>query len=263
MKEKKSKLNLSMILAGNVPGGIGRTERSAKALEQKLSQDRERVAEASELRAHLALVTLAKSLQPSMIPSRSPQEIAEGIERLTRASVELPDVTIGALLSKYAKEIRLYVQNQPTHTNMKEFLSAVIPWKNPETEQQALDPLQPLSSLTNFSSKDRVVFFETNCVSKLLVPLVLEGECEKALEGLSLFAAQVRSCFQHVDPLGLSSGEARLKSQMEELVHYLEALCTPLCKCLPMSVALRNLKDRFGRCEQGLHATEVYLSIQC
>ena len=214
---------------------IGRTERAAKSLEEKLSRNRETLAEASELRAHLALVTVAKSVQPDMVPLRTREELEDCIGRLLRANIKLPDVTFAALLAREAKDLRRVVQDNPSEGAMKNFLHCVLPWA-PHGAQpgEEFDPLHPKVYLSTVRKAERVSFFETHVVSKFLVPHILEEDSnEGAAKSLKLFMSDMMNICINVDMLVLSGAEAKLKTTMEDICQALFALFTPMHKCIP------------------------------
>ena len=110
---KIADLPLVDLLHPETAGGWGRTVRSAEQLEKKLSRDPESIAEASKLRAHLSLVTTARSIQPAHIPSRTDAEIEAAINTLLHADVVIPAVAIAALLARRAKTFARGCEEQP------------------------------------------------------------------------------------------------------------------------------------------------------
>ena len=130
MDQKKQKLDLSAILAGKPKGGWGRSFASADTLHQRMLKNPDTTAtDASELKTHLDLVRLCRTMQPSKIEGMLQADLDKGLSALEQAGVPLPAFSKAALLRRRTKQLRLATEKAPTDENVFTFKDCTIPWR--------------------------------------------------------------------------------------------------------------------------------------
>jgi hypothetical protein len=248
---KKKKLELSLVLAGEPHGGWGRTIRAANAMIQKLSKNSETRADASDLRAHLDLVQLARNLQPQNIPNLADKELHDGLARLQKAEVQFPTACVIALLKRRTTTLKKTLVDHHTAESMALFLECTMPWTN--DDDQKVDLQKPCVSCAPLKPKEKVCFFEAQVINKYIVPLVLDGENGKS--ALALWTGQMEKAVAKVTAMDLEAAQASLHSELSDIVSLCKGLIAPCSEALPYRVQLQSLRDDFGR--TGTSATQM------
>ena len=165
MVQKKQKLDLSAILAGEPKGCWGRSIAGADTLYQRMLKNPDTATEASEFKTHLDLVRLCRTMQPSKIEGMLQADLDKGMSALERAGVPLPAFSKAALLRRRTKQLRLATEKAPTDENLFTFMDCTIPWRCGEDALFLVKTPTVLSLMTK--SKDRVQLF--------LAPRLREG----------------------------------------------------------------------------------------
>ena len=126
--QKKQKLDLSAILAGKPKGGDGASQAPTCCI-QRMLKNPDTVTDASELKTHLDLVRLCRTMQPSKIEGMLQADLDKGLSALEKAGVPLPAFSKTALLRRRTKQLRLATEKAPTDENVFTFKDCTIPWR--------------------------------------------------------------------------------------------------------------------------------------
>ena len=243
VQEKMNELPLKDIMAGEPRGGWGRSILGADRLLRSLDQQG-LTSLATTLRSHMDLVRQTRALQPKMILSRTDNEVGTNIEKLIAAGVEIPDEVHCAMLNRRAKALRASLLDDFKKETLQEFLQVICPWNFSSEAMPANPVLRPaLWRAPEPSEQQRVRFFETELVAKVLVPWVLDGEKSK----IAAMYECVGPLVQNVDLMGIGSTEARMLNDMRTLRHVLQVLQVPVGKCQPLKQIIKSVIDMFKK----------------
>jgi len=242
--EKIAAVPIKSVLIGEPTGGWGRQINGADKLAQSLD-NKGHSSLSSQLKAHLEIVRVARTLQPQLLPHRSDEEIKLGIERMHSAGVELPAETNLALTRRRAKLLQAQVlESQAVTPQLVEtFLQVVNPWSM-SAEPASSDPLlQCLWHAPEVGEADKVKFFESNVIQKVAVPWLIAGDTVK----LVTLAAGFEKVVSTANILEIGTSEAAMLSEIKEAKRVIDALLVPIGMSRPFHETMKKVRTMFGR----------------
>ena len=261
MARKKDALRLEHVLSEEVKKGWGRTIRGAKTTEKQLQRDSP--AEAAELRQHIVLVELARTLQPDKLTGLTDPEVESGFARLAAAGCGVPRNVQVALLCRQVKQLFKRADDTPTEENIRLLLHTLCPWfahNAHDTRQQGststFAPAFPLMWNTDMLAIEKASMF-AKWICKLASPLVLAG-AEQA-HPLRILLTVVHELLEAVKVVNLCSDLAYTHTDLRSFSSLLDACLLPVSQCSKHAEQIKQCVARFSRATLAADGLEMKL----